>query len=296
MDAPAKLNLTLHITGRRADGYHLLESLVVFTQLADHLEIEESAGLTCQMLGPFALSIADQDNLVLRAAEALRRQFGVTRGARILVDKQIPPGGGLGGGSSNAAATLLALNQLWQIDAPLEMLMPIAASLGADVPVCLLRQPALMRGVGEEVLPLPDFSLPQSILLVNPGIEVETAGVYQAFRRTFAEGGHFDLPLPVAHHQALVNTQNALTDAAITICPVIRQVLDVIANQPGCELARLCGSGATCFGLFGEEDEAEAAGMQILSHFPDWWVCVTKCDEVSRAGRSAIVSALDDRD
>ncbi len=265
--APAKINLTLHVTGRRADGYHLLDSLVVFAGVGDMVKAAPSDRLTLAIDGPMAPGLsADGDNLVLRAA----RLMGVT-GADLRLTKNLPLASGIGGGSSDAAATLRALAGM--TGRPL----PDAAgtlALGADVPVCLDPRPQRMRGVGEDLSPvqgLPPFWL----VLANPGVAVPTPAVFRAL-----DGGT-GAPMPAilpdwpdfgALTGFLAAARNDLQAPAVTLQPVIGQVLAALAAEGGCRLARMSGSGATCFGLFAERAMADAAAAGIAARHPDWWV------------------------
>lgn len=268
--APAKVNLALHVTGKRSDGYHVLDSLVVFADVGDRLTVATAPDLVLTVSGPFAAGIpADGSNLVLKAA-GLMAQTG--QGARIALDKHLPHGGGLGGGSSDAAAVILALRRLWSAPGP-----DAAAilALGADVPVCL-RAPApqRMRGIGEDLTPLAP--LPDAYLvLVNPGVAVPTGAVFARFG---AEAGHPGLtPLPDApDFDAFVTwlgqQRNDLEAPAIAIAPLIGEALAALRAAPGCRLARMSGSGSTVFGLFATKGAATAAAAGLSAAQPGWWV------------------------
>ena len=266
--APAKVNLYLRITGRRADGYHLLDSLAVFAGVGDVLHVSPAETLGLTLAGPEAASLsAEPDNLVLRAARALAAAAGITQGAAITLEKHLPVASGIGGGSADAAATLRVLSRLWGVTGV--DLAAIAAGLGADVPVCLGRRPMRMQGTGEVLSPapvLPAFGL----LLANPRLAVTTPEVFRA-----RQGG-FSAPIALPEHLAdaaalaawLRPQGNDLQEAAIALCPPIAEVLRAIAAQPGCLLARMSGSGATCFGVFGVGDTAEAAATALPAL---WW-------------------------
>lgn len=272
LTASAKLNLYLCLTGRRPqDGYHLLDSLVLFTAFGDTLEAEAANTLSLRLSGPFAGAVDAQDNLVLRAAQCLRARYGLTYGAALRLDKHIPVGAGLGGGSADAAATLHLLNALWDIGAGADELAALALPLGADVPACLLAQPLHMSGIGEVITPMPDFRLNRAIVLVNPGEPLLTAAVY----REYARRGTYSAPVEASRRGDYAARRNDMQEAAIALCPPVRDVLDLLAAQAGCELARLCGSGATCFGLFADAAAAGRAGEAIRSAQPGWWVQVT---------------------
>lgn len=268
--ARAKVNLFLHVVGRRADGYHLLDSLAVFPGAADRLSAAPADALTLAVEGPGAAGLgAGPDNLVLRAARALASAAGVEAGARLVLDKRLPVASGIGGGSADAAAALRLLARLWDARLPTERLRDIAHGLGADVPVCLASRPARMGGVGERLQPAP--LLPDcGMALLNPGVAVATPDVFRA------RGGAFSaMPvLPDAWPDAaamaadLAGLRNDLEAPALPLCPVITDVLDWLRAQPGCLLARMSGSGATCFGLFADAGAAEAVAARAPA---PWW-------------------------
>lgn len=277
--APAKINLCLHVTGRRADGYHTLDSLMAFVDLADRVEAApaESGQISLSVDGPFAPALAGlgDDNLVLRAARALARAQGIGAGARLRLTKVIPAAGGLGGGSADAAAALLALCGLWGLGRPAD-LAAIALGLGADVPVCLSSQTARVTGIGEGVAPAGPPP-PGAVMLVNPGVGLETRAVFTAFD---AKGEDFGTTAPVpsvipgdvpAMILALDACRNDLTAAACSLQPVVAEVLSAIGEAPGCRLARMSGSGATCFGLFDDAGAAANAAAEIAARQPGWW-------------------------
>lgn len=263
--APAKINLTLHVTGRRSDGYHLLDSLVAFADIGDRITLCRAEGLTLAVTGPMAADVpVDGRNLVLRAA----RLAGVGDAA-ITLDKHLPTAAGIGGGSSDAAATLRALRQThgaWIAD-------PLA--LGADLPVCLLARTARMQGIGELVTPVTGVP-PLPCVLVNPGISVPTPAVFRALAQ---RGG---TPMPDIPEFAdasdcarwLVGQRNDLEAPARRLAPVIGDVLTALAGA-GAALVRMSGSGATCFGLFSDRQQANAAAAAIAVSHPAWWVQAT---------------------
>jgi 4-diphosphocytidyl-2-C-methyl-D-erythritol kinase len=275
--APAKINLDLCITGRRPDGYHELDSLVVFGPPADRLIFEPADTLSLELAGPFAGALADvADNLALRAARRLAGHARRRATARIKLEKNLPVAAGLGGGSGDAAATLRGLNRLWRLGLGAAELEPLARELGADVPVCLSGRPARMRGIGERLewaAGLP----PLWLLLVNPGRPLPTAAVFK---------GLGDLPPPVPEHgppphdaAALLGwlraRANHLEAPARRLEPAIGAVLAALAALPGCELARMSGSGATCFGLFADQPGLETAAAELRREQPDWWVAAS---------------------
>lgn len=265
--APAKVNLTLHVTGQRADGYHLLDSLVVFAEVGDQLHFSPSTSLSLNVTGPMAAGVpADATNLVLRAAEMLGGG-----GAAITLEKHLPMAAGLGGGSSDAAAALRGLARLWGRALPNAS---DAARLGADLPVCLAPRPRRMGGIGEvlaEVPPLPRFWL----VLANPGVAVATPAVFSALGGK--TGRAMPLALPRCGSAAELATflrmqRNDLEAPARIVAPAIGTVLAALAAQPGCLLARMSGSGATCLGLFADPLHAAAAARAISAAERGWWV------------------------
>jgi 4-diphosphocytidyl-2-C-methyl-D-erythritol kinase len=267
--APAKVNLALHVTGRRDDGYHLLDSLVVFPRIGDTLEAEPSATLTLAISGPFAEPLgAGRDNLVLRAA----RLVGGA-GASLRLTKRLPVASGIGGGSADAAATLRLLARLHGVSLPPE---DAILGLGADVPVCLASRAARMSGIGERIEPLalPAFWL----VLVNPGVAVPTATVF----RTLARRENPPLPEMPSHPDLdtlvsyLSATRNHLEAPARALQPAIADALAALLTQSGCRLARMSGSGATCCGIFGTQARAEAAALEIEQMEPGWWVAAAE--------------------
>lgn len=273
--APAKLNLYLHVVGRRADGYHLLDSLVAFADIADRVAAAPAAALRVAVEGPFgaALAGAPADNLVWRAAELLAARLQRAPDVALRLEKNLPVASGIGGGSSDAAATLKALAALWQ--APLDdaALAEMGAELGADVPVCVAARASWVGGIGERVEPAPVLP-PAALLLVNPGISLSTPSVFKARRGPFSAPARFAATPPDAAALAalLAERRNDLTDAAIEQVPVIAAVLRRLAAADGALLARMSGSGATCFALFESEEKAREAARALREAEPLWWV------------------------
>jgi 4-diphosphocytidyl-2-C-methyl-D-erythritol kinase len=273
--APAKINLTLHVTGQRADGYHLLDSLVVFADVGDQVTARPDAGLTLRITGPMAEGLsAGDDNLVLRAARAMGGALA-GGGVALTLDKHLPVASGIGGGSADAAATLRLMARLTLRD------LPNAATvlaLGADVPVCLAGQPLRMRGVGEAMTPLPD--LPEGwLVLVNPRVAVRTAAVFSALARRDNPPMPRDLPRlrRLGDLSAFLQMmRNDMEPAATTLAPVIGTARAALSAQPGCLMARMSGSGATCFGLFADGLTATAAARAIQAAQPGWWVAAAR--------------------
>ncbi len=274
MLARAKVNLYLHVTGRRADGYHLLDSLIVFAETGDEIALAPADGLSLAIDGPFAAGLeAGPDYLVLRAAKALQDLTGTRVGAAIRLTKNLPLASGIGGGSADAAATLDGLCGLWNLAPGRAALLRIAAELGADVPVCFDGMPSFVGGIGEE-LALARGLPPAWLLLVNPGVATPTPAVFKARRGPFSRPARWSEP-PRDFAEFAVRLRgcgNDLTEAAIGVTPAIRDVLVALAGLPGCVLARLSGSGATCFGLFGDEASARAAEAEFRAARHAWWV------------------------
>ncbi len=268
--APAKVNLFLHVVGRRDDGYHELDSLAVFPGAADRLEAIPAPDLTLQVGGPFGAGLGGgPDNLVLRAARALAEQAGVSAGARLVLEKHLPVASGIGGGSADAAAALRLLARLWGLSIPDQMLAAIALRLGADVPVCLASRPARMAGLGDRLGPAP--GLPRfGMVLANPRVGVSTPEVFRTRTGPFSAPAH--LPQAWSGVDAMADglrgLSNDLETPALQLCPPIADVLAWLRAQPGCLLARMSGSGATCFGLFAPGEAPLAATRAVPS---GWW-------------------------
>lgn len=270
-EAPAKLNLCLHLTGRRHDGYHLLESLVTFTAVADILEVEAAEQVSLQVTGPFAQDAGSgEGNLVLKAARLLQTVGGVQRGARLRLSKNIPVGGGLGGGSADAAAALQLLNQLWALGLSREALLQLSPQLGADVAMCVAGQSAMARGIGEVLEPLALPSVP--VVLAHPRVPLLTKDVYTAFAQAGApfqpSGLHYAGGDLLAFLRA---THNDLQAPAIACQPIVAQVLAAL-EASGATFSRMTGSGACCFALYAEEAAAQNAARVIAAAHPAWWV------------------------
>jgi 4-diphosphocytidyl-2-C-methyl-D-erythritol kinase len=268
--AHAKVNLFLHVTGRRPDGYHLLDSLVVFAGAADLLGGEAAEGLSLALEGPEAPALAaEPDNLVLRAARALAAAAGIAPRAALRLEKRLPVASGIGGGSADAAAALRLCARLWGVRLAPARLAALAATLGADVPACLESVPVRMGGVGELLSPAP--SLPRfGLLLANPRLAVPTPAVFRARSGPFRPAA--TLPAgwgdAVSLARDLAALSNDLEAAAIGLCPAIAEVLARLAALPGARLARMSGSGATCFALFDDPDTARAAASLLPR---EWW-------------------------
>jgi 4-diphosphocytidyl-2-C-methyl-D-erythritol kinase len=282
--APAKINLYLHVVGRRGDGYHLLDSLVAFADIGDRVEGSHADVLRLKIGGPESAPLAalGDDNLVLRAArlyigaarEAGASQAGTRdlRGAALVLDKRLPTASGIGGGSSDAAAALRVLDHLSGRALSRAALAEVAARLGADVPACLAARPVWVGGVGERLEPAE--GLPAAgIVLANPRIALPTLEVFRTRRGTFSEPGRFAvMPRAASGLAAMLATRrNDLTPAALRLVPEIAVVLERLASLPGSLLARMSGSGATCFAPFVDRDAAVAARRALQRAIPEWW-------------------------
>lgn len=278
--APAKINLTLHVLGRRAgDGYHELESLVAFTGAGDTLSLEPGPELGLTVSGPTAGPAGPlDDNLVIRAARHLaRRRPGLRHGTFHLV-KRLPVAAGIGGGSSDAAAALRLLGRLNDMAPDDADLVAAARATGADVPVCLVPCARMMAGAGEAVGPALAMA-PLPAVLINPGVPVETAPVFRALGLAVGDR-HGSGEHPVIAHglgaeallHAITPARNDLEAPARSIAPVIDVTLEALRAAPGCRLARMSGSGATVFGVFGHRSEAARAAHSIVRAHPGWWV------------------------
>lgn len=276
--APAKLNLFLHVGPPAPDGYHPLCSLMVFADLGDRLSASDADSLSLAVRGPFAGQLGGGDNLVLRAAQALlaavRRPCAP---ARLVLDKRLPVASGLGGGSSDAGAALRLLRAIWAADLPDDELQAVAASLGADGAACLWGRPVLAEGRGERISPAPALPAMDAVL-VNPGVAVSTAEVYARLDASAAFGDVEPPPMPDAFESVeevagwLAATRNDLQAAAIDLAPAAGDVLAFLADEPETLLARMTGSGATCFALCPGDVEAEGLVERIEALRPDWWV------------------------
>lgn len=259
--APAKINLTLHVTGQRSDGYHLLDSLVVFADFGDHLSLSLSSHRSLSVAGPRANGVPeDQRNLVIKAMEFSKLN------AEVHLQKNLPAAAGIGGGSSDAAAALRGLARLYDIPIPTE-----PHTLGADVPVCLNAHAARIQGIGEIIQPLPDLPKLHAVL-VNPGVEVPTPTIFKALK------SRENTPMPdlpkwdttAALIAWVARMRNDLETPACQCAPIIRSVLTTLAADPDCLLARMSGSGATCFALTDSRTKAEDMANRLAR--PGWWV------------------------
>jgi 4-diphosphocytidyl-2-C-methyl-D-erythritol kinase len=262
--AYAKINLALHVRRRRDDGYHDIETLFTFVQHGDQLQASLSDTLSLTIDGPFGSGLtADEDNLVMQAANRLRAYFSIKKGASIGLTKNLPIASGIGGGSADAAAAARLLNRLWEIDASEQELADVLAPLGADIPACVFSRTSFGSGTGTALEFLDDSTVPvRHLLLVNPLQSVSTAAIFKAWdgkdKGPVARGDIW---------QATLSGRNDLEPIAASICPAITDILNVL-ERANPSMTRMSGSGATCFALFANASELEAA-TSILD--PSWW-------------------------
>ena len=285
--APAKINLALHVVGRRADGYHLIETLAVFTRFGDRLSVAAAETDLFEVTGPFAAATpSDGSNLVLRARDLLRERLDLPP-VRIVLEKNLPAASGIGGGSSDAAAALKALAEVGGLALSERELRDLGLTLGADLPMCLAARPLLARGIGDELTMLPDFPA-LGLVLVNPGVAVPTAEVFAAL----ASRENRALPPPPSRidFHSLRNwleiTRNDLQEPARGLAPEIGAALAAL-DKANSGFSRMSGSGATCFGLFETGNVAKSAAAAIRARHPDWFVAATRSiasQEVQHAG------------
>lgn len=272
--ARAKINLYLRIVGRREDGYHELQSLIAFTDLADRLSAAPAARLSLEISGPFAAQCgAVDDNLVLRAARVLARETGHRAAATLHLVKNIPVAAGLGGGSADAAAALLLLQDLWGARLAPQRLRAVALELGADIPACLAGGASIVAGVGDALQPAS--RLPGAgVLLVNPGRALTTAAVFAALAPPY-QAPIGDPPLCADPRQLadeIARRGNGLTVVAQRLCPAIAEVLAALRALPGARVAQMSGSGASCFALFDQIAAAQEARVALQRLRPAWFV------------------------
>jgi 4-diphosphocytidyl-2-C-methyl-D-erythritol kinase len=273
--APAKINLTLEVGRPRADGYHPLQSVVMFADVGDWIEVAPASELSLTITGPFAQGLAaDEGNLVIRAA----RLLDANRGAAIKLEKNLPIASGIGGGSSDAAAALLALNELWSLERSTEALMPLAARLGADVPVCLAKHSAWITGTGETVTRLRAPRL--HAVLANPGAPLSTPSVYRRFDELalgadFAASAAVDWADQSEAFHAVKERGNDLEASAVSLMPELGALLKVLREDSRAVCVGLSGSGATCFALTSNAEDAAALAGRLAAHNRDWWVRAT---------------------
>ncbi len=279
--APAKINLCLHITGRRTDGYHTLQSLVTFADAGDEIALTPSDSFTFEIKGPYAGAFTPDEqqahsqstNLVVRTATRAAALFQKPLDFTLTLTKNLPLGGGIGGGSADSSATLKALFRHWDITPYPEEYAGFLLSLGADLPVCFSGTHALVSGIGEHITPIRLPEIP--IVLVYPQKKSPTAAIFQAFRPPYTA------PLTFPDHfentetlTAFLNTatHNTLTETTSRLIPDIPDILGMLSANPACLLARMSGSGSTCFGLFSTPEEARIAAKRMATKRPNWWI------------------------
>jgi len=265
--AYAKINLALHVRAREPDGYHRIETIFAFAEEGDRLSVAEGERLSLEVTGPFAESLAGEaNNLVLRAAEALRSRTGGSKGAALLLDKRLPVASGLGGGSADAAAALRLLARWWGIEAGEEMLVEIAATLGADVPACVRSRTCRGEGRGDRLTRVDGEELGGTpLLIVNPLVPVPTGRVFAGWDGI--DRGALGSPF---------EGRNDLEPAALAIAPAIAEVLARLGEAPGVLLSRMSGSGASCFALFDTEAARDRACERVSARHPAWWQLATR--------------------
>lgn len=273
--ARAKINLALHVTGQRPDGYHELDTIVTFADMCDTLTFRPARGLELTLSGRFGDDLSQTgQNIIIRAAQALRDGFGRPQdGVNINLEKNLPIASGIGGGSSDAAAALRGLCTLWQLTPSEQELVDLALSLGADVPMCLAQSSAHITGIGEHIQPLAIS--PMNIVLANPGAAVATPSVFKHLSNknnpALTSPDH-----PIEDWFTYLSAQrNDLQLPAVELCDAIQPCLDALGECHGNRLVRMSGSGATCFALFDDRITAEQAANGLQDAFPDWWVVAT---------------------
>ncbi len=275
--AAAKINLALHVLGRRPDSYHELDTVAVFADAGDTVTVSLADELSLEVSGPFGFHApADAENLVLKAARLLKETMNFRGGAALRLKKNLPAGAGFGGGSADAAAALLALNEGWNLSLGLDELVRLGGALGADVPMCLVSRALRARGTGERIEPVESWpSLP--LVLVWPGVPVATSAVFAALRRR--DGRPLPEPWPAETPAVLTRwlqkCRNDLEAAAIGLAPEIDEALQALRATGVGLIARMSGAGSGCFGLYTDRAAAEAAAIALRKARPGWWVAAT---------------------
>ena len=269
--ACAKINLALHVLGRGHDGYHQLDSVVAFADIADHIKLREAHSTSLTITGPFAAYVpAIQDNIIFKALHIARKLCGVQNKSipqlEIQLEKNLPIAAGIGGGSADAAAFLRALYRLLEITITPEQNRSLATSLGADVPVCFLQKSVRMQGIGEIISELT-INLPAAIVLINPNLPSSTQAVFQ--KLGLVKGENYRNAIDIENPP---DWRNDLTEAAIAVAPAITDVLAALKAEPSFTAVRMSGSGATCFGLVTNRATANAAAARLSVRNPNWWV------------------------
>lgn len=270
--AYAKINLALHILGRRDDGYHNIDTIFAFADDGDQILVKKSHNISLDIIGPFAQSLGGDvsDNLVMKTAELIKNHYGIDHGAAITLEKKLPIASGIGGGSADAAATARVLNRFWGLQRPLDELAALVSDLGADIPACIYSKTCRGTGKGSDIIVLDEIALKNiPILLVNPMIKVETGPIFAAWDRAISR------PLEDISMENILNPENHLLKndlerAALSLCPEIQNVLNML-NQSKPMIKRMSGSGATCFALYHDMAQRDAAHQIIIEQYPHWW-------------------------
>ncbi len=276
--APAKINLYLHITGKLSNGYHELDSLVTFADIGDQISVREAKKFSFKIMGEFAKDLKsgdDSNNLVIRAAKNLAQiSNNNLDNIEIILEKNLPVASGIGGGSSDAAATIWALQKFWNLKHSEEYIAPLLIKLGSDVPVCQYCRPTIIRGIGDILIDFPE--IPEiAILLVNPLISCSTQDIFLHYNEK-PKCKNINIPNQINSITDLIKflnkTDNDLLQAATKLIPEINNVINAINTQEKCLFTRMSGSGASCFGLFENIENAKKAAKIIKQENPDWWV------------------------
>ncbi|MEE2746560.1 MAG: 4-(cytidine 5'-diphospho)-2-C-methyl-D-erythritol kinase [Pseudomonadota bacterium] len=273
----AKINLYLHVIGKRDDGLHIIDSLTTFAGVGDTISIEDCKSLSLHVDGPFANELGPiGENLVIKATRLLSKTMGISSKVRFRLTKNLPVSAGLGGGSSNAAAALQLLCRFWETIPPSAELFELAECIGSDVPVCLLGQTSYMGGAGEKLTPAAPLP-PGWLVLANPRVQVSTGEIFNRFSLSASEPTRFiNHPRDIFELADFLRKQsNDLTEAAISYSPVIKTVIQILDSLDGSLLSRLCGSGSTCFALFSNQSEAQKAVSRLKLSRPNWWICAS---------------------
>lgn len=273
----AKINLFLEVLGKRADNYHKIESLICFLDLYDEIKIEKNGFFQLQVSGDQGNFLVGnrQENIITKTVLFMSEQFNFRPNLKISLTKNIPIGAGLGGGSSNSAAIILAINEIYNLKLTQEQILEIALKMGCDAPICLNKNMALVSGIGEKISSIKTTANPAFCLIVNPNIHLATAAVFQSLK--IKENNKNSAILA---NQDIIeyskNRKNDLENTAIKLAPEIALILDELQKQNNCLLARMSGSGSTCFALFHHQDELENAYANLVKKFPDFYIKKSK--------------------
>lgn len=265
--APVKINTFLHITGKTLENYHTLQSHVLFGDIGDNIVIEESDSLKLSFNGPFSQTLTAEDNLITRAVKTLSVLCEKDPFFDITLEKNVPIGAGLGGGSSDAAAVIKTLLKFWNISPPSEDLDRLLLSLGADVPVCFKSQSYFVEGIGEQLRPVLCDAI--HAVLIYPDQQTVTKDVFSKISPPYSHA--IEIPASITV-EFLKDQQNNMTEAAIKISPLIRSCLKTLEEIPEITLARMSGSGSTCFGLCNTKEQAHKISKTLQERYPSWWI------------------------